>query len=151
MTNDETASIYHVVLGGSELVRWFGQVPTFHDAEVLSLHLCRIGQSAMRVHGWIVTVGHDGRVRLNRHAVVSFALEGIMDLQLEGFSVQNVLGGLVLRRAPARPERRNYLSLKPLPEDIEIELEHCYGLSGLIRARSVAITFQPGQPSEQGR
>jgi hypothetical protein len=46
----------------------------------------------------------------------------------------NVIGGLVLRRAPRRPERRSYLALDPLPQDIEIELESCYGLDGLIRA-----------------
>jgi hypothetical protein len=46
-----------------------------------------------------------------------------MDLQLDGLSIQNVIGGLVLRRAPDRPERRGYLALDPLPQDIEIELE----------------------------
>ncbi|MBP2498967.1 hypothetical protein ABID82_006539 [Methylobacterium sp. PvP062] len=69
-----------------------------------------------------------------------------MDLRLDGFSRQNVIGGLILRRAPDRPERRNYLALDPTPDDIEIELEPCYGLDGLIRARSVAIAFEPGEP-----
>ena len=85
-----------------------------------------------------------------RHAVVTFALDGVMDLQLDGFSIQNVIGGLILRRAPHRPERRNYLALDPLPQDIEIELESCYGLAGLIRARSVSITFEPGEPVARG-
>jgi hypothetical protein len=70
-----------------------------------------------------------------------------MDLQLDGFSIQNVIGGLVLRRAPDRPERRGCLALDPLPH--EIELEPCYGLDGLIRARSVSITFEPGKPGAQ--
>ena len=91
-------------------------------------------------------VGQDGYIVHDKHAVVTFTLEGILDLQLEGFSVQNVIYGLVLRRAVDRPDRRGYLSGNPLPDDIEIELEHCYGLSGLIRARSVAITFEPGRP-----
>ena len=151
MRKDQNAPIYHEVPGGSELVRWFGQVPSFHDAEILSLHLRRKGQSALRLHGWIMTgeVGHDGYLVLDKHAVVTFALESIMDLQLEQFSVQNVIFGLALRRAFDRPDRRHYLSLRPLPEDIELELEACYGLCGLIRARSVAITFEPGQPNEQ--
>jgi len=72
-----------------------------------------------------------------------------MDLQLDGFSVQNVIGGLILRRAPDRPERRGYVALEPLPQDIEIELEPCYGLDGLIRARSVSITFEPGKPDAE--
>ncbi len=148
MANDLTASIYQAVSGGPDLVSWFGRVPSFHDAEILSLNLRRKGESALCVHGWIMTgeVGQDGYIVLDKHAVVTFTLEGILDLQLEGFSVQNVIYGLVLRRAVDRPDRRGYLSGNPLPDDIEIELEHCYGLSGLIRARSVAITFEPGRP-----
>lgn len=147
MTNDPNTSIYHAVPGGPDLVRWFGQVPSFHDAEILTLYLRRKGQSVLRLHGWIITgeVGQGGSLVLDKHAVVTFTLEGILDLQLEGFSVQNVIGGLVLRRALDRPDRRSYLSGRPLPEDIEIELEHCYGLSGLIRARSLAVTFEPAR------
>jgi hypothetical protein len=144
----ETA-IYDAVSGGADLVRWFGQVPSFHDAEILSLHLRRKGQSVLRLHGWINTgeVGQDGYFVLDRHVIVTFTLDGVMDVQLDGFSIQNVIGGLILRRAPDRPERRGHLALDPLPQDIEIELEPCYGLSGLIRARAVSITFEPGKPN----
>jgi hypothetical protein len=150
MTNDQQASIYHSVPGGSDLLAWFGQVPSFHDAEILSLHLCRRGQSVLRLHGWITTSkdGHDGYLVLDKHAVVTFMLEGVMDLQLDGFSSQNVIGGLTLRRAPDRADRRPYLTLAPLPEDIEIQIEPCFGMDGLIRARSVAITFEPGKPDD---
>jgi hypothetical protein len=143
--------IYDAVPGGVELVRWFGHVPSFHDAEILSLHLRRKGQSVLRLHGWTNTgtVGQDGHYVLDRHAIVTFTLNEVMDLQLDGFSIQNVIGGLVLRRAPDRPERRGCLALDPLPHDIEIELEPCYGLDGLIRARSVSITFEPGKPDAQ--
>lgn len=144
---DET--IYHEVSGGAELLRWLGRVSSFHDAEILSLDLRRKGQSTLRLHGWITTdkVGEGGFLVLERQAIVSFALDGIMDLQLDGFSQQNVIGGLILRRAPDRPERRGHLALDPLPRDIEIELEPCYGLDGLIPARSVSITLQPGAPN----
>jgi Immunity protein 50 len=150
MSNRET-SIYDAVSGGADLVRWFGEVPSFHDAEILSLHLHRTGPSFLRLHGWINTgeVGHDGHFVLDRHAIVTFTLSGVMDLQLDGFSIQNVIGGLILRRATDRPERRGYLALGPLPQDIEIELEPCYGLSGLIRSRAVSIAFEPGKPNPQ--
>jgi hypothetical protein len=149
MTSNQETSIYDTVSGGADLLRWFGQVPSFHDAEILSLDLRRKGQSVLRLHGWINTgqVGQGGYFILDRHAIVTFTLSEVMDLQLDGFSIQNVIGGLVLRRAPHRPERRGYLALDPLPQDIELELEPCYGLSGLIRARSVSITFEPGKPS----
>lgn len=86
---------------------------------------------------------------LDKHAIVTFILNGVMDLQLDGFSAQNVIGGLVLRRAQDRAERLGFFALAPLPEDMEIELEPCYGLNRLIRARSVAITFEPGQRNER--
>lgn len=140
-------NIYPEVPGGPEVVRYFGRLPSFGDAEILGLHLDRDGPSTLLVHSWVVDHdGLDSARPLERHAVVTFTLRGVMDLRLEGFSVQNVIGGLILRRAPDRPERRDYLALDPAPDDIEIELESCYGLYGLIRARSVAITFEPGEP-----
>ena len=146
----EETMIYGEVPGGQELLDWFGCVPSFHDAEILSLHLNRRGLSILRLHGWITTnrKGAQGHSILEKHAVVTFTFNGVMDLQLDGFSIQNVIGGLTLRRAPERPDRRNCLALDPLPEDIEIELEPCYGIDGLIRARSVSITVKPGKPDK---
>lgn len=150
MASNKETSIYDEVSGGADLVRWFGQVPSFHDAEILSLHLRRKEQSVLRLHGWMNTgeVGQNGYFVLDRHAIVTFTLSGVVDLQLDGFSIQNVIAGLVLRRGPDRPERQSYLALDPLPQDIEIELEPCYGLSGLMRARAVSITFEPGKPED---
>lgn len=36
-------------------------------------------------------VGEDGFIVLERHAIVTFVIDGIMDLQLDGFSIQNVI------------------------------------------------------------
>jgi hypothetical protein len=151
IADNNHALIYDAVPGGADLVRWFGRVPDFHDAEILSLDLRRKGQSILRVHGWINTgsVGQGGYFVLDRHAIVTFTLTGVMDLQLDGFSVQNVISELALQRATDRPERRGHLALDPLQQDIEIELRPCYGLDGLIRARSVAITFEPRKPNAQ--
>jgi hypothetical protein len=148
MASEQNPVIYDEVTGGPELIRHFGRIPSFGDGEVLGLNLDRDGPSTLRVHGWVITDrdGPDGMLALERHAVVTFTLYGVMDLQLDGFSIQNVIGGLILRRAPDRPERRGHLALDPLPQDIEIELEPCYGLNGLIRARAVAITFEAGEP-----
>jgi hypothetical protein len=147
---DQAVSIFAEVPGGAELIRWFGQVPTFHDAEILSLSLCRKGQSTLRVHSWINTgeVGPDGFYVLDRHAVVTFTLDEVKDLHLDGFSIQNVIFGLILRRAPDRPER-GFHFLGAHSDDIEIELEPCYGLDGFIRARAVSIEFEPGRPRDE--
>jgi len=148
MTSDQKPSIYDELPGGPELLRWFGEVPSFHDAEIVSLDLRRWGQSALCVHGFVANyraeLGSD--LVFDKHAIVKFAIEDIMDLQLDGFSHQNVIGGLILQRATDRG-RANYYSLPQSPEDIEIELEPCYGLDGVIRAKRVSISFEPGLPS----
>ncbi|WP_249406579.1 Imm50 family immunity protein [Rhizobium sp. CFBP 13726] len=89
---------YSSLVGGDELLAWFGQPPTFHDAEIVSLSLNRSGVSELKVHGWIMTdeVDPRGYIVLDKHAVVTFKFTGIMDLQLDGFSSQNVIAGLVL-------------------------------------------------------
>lgn len=50
MTNDQDATLYHEVPGGTELLCWLGQAPNFRDAEILSLDLRRNGQSTLLRH-----------------------------------------------------------------------------------------------------
>ena len=126
---------------------WFGEVPTFHDAEIVSLSLSRSGASELKIHGWIMTdrVDSNDYTVLDKHAVVTFSFEGIMDLQLDGFSGQNVVAGLILQHATDRG-RSGYYAMPEDDRDIEIELLPCYGLDGFIRAKKVAISFVPGRP-----
>lgn len=149
MIGDRIPHIYDEVPGGPELLRWIGRVPSFHDAEIISLDLRRSGKSFLRVHGWVGTeqVDENGYIVLDKDAVVTFALEEIMDLQLDGFSHQNVIFGLKLQRATDRG-RSSYYALPQSPEDIEIELEPCFGLDGVIRAKRVSISLEPGAPDE---
>ncbi|KQV81453.1 Imm50 family immunity protein [Rhizobium sp. Root1220] len=141
--------IYADVPGGDELVAWFGEVPTFHDAEIISLSLSRTRASELKIHGSITTDGVDpnGYIVLDKHAVVTFSFEGIMDLQLDGFSSQNVIAGLILQRARDRG-RSGYYATPEDVLDIEIELLPCYGLDGFIRAKKVAISFIRDRPPE---
>lgn len=147
MPYDPNASIYREVPGGLELVRWFGEVSSFHDAEIISLEFSRRGIRRLGVHGFLMSdkIDERGFGVHEKHAVVTFALEDIMDLQLDGFSPQNVIFGLQLQRATDRG-RANYYCLAESPQDIEIELEPCYGLHGVIRAKRISISFEPGLP-----
>jgi len=133
------------------LVAWFGCVPSFHDGEILSLHLNRVHSSRLRIHAWIGTGAVDARGYFvtDKHAVVTFTLEEIIDLQLDGFSCQNVIGALALRRAPEHPDRLPFDPVATLPSVYEIELEPCFGLSGKIRARQVRISFVPGKADDR--
>jgi hypothetical protein len=143
-------SIYASVPGGSELVAWFGHAPSFHDAEIVSLSLNRRSASTLVLHAWNTTkeVDDRGYFVLDRHAVVTFVLLDILDLELDGFSHQNVVSGLILRRAPDRPDRSSFYWRDASPDDFEIELEPCFGLDGRIRCRSVSVSFVPGKPDD---
>ena len=119
--------------GAEELYDWFGFWPSFHDAEVVKLHLNRRGASNLLIHIWEMTKNVDskGYYELVKHVVVEFTLEGVSALSLEGFSGQNVIFGLAIDRIEA---------------GFRLTLDPCYGLSGSIVAQGVFIRFTPGKP-----
>ena len=120
--------------GAEAVVEWFGRWPSFHDAEIIDVHFDRAGRSAIRIHAWLMTEGidSDGFYVSDRHAVVTFGLEDIVDLELFGFSNQNVIFGLTVERT----DRGHRLKLDP-----------CYGLSGAIEAERVSVGLAPGKPA----
>jgi hypothetical protein len=121
------------VAGAQSLYDWFGYWPTFHDAEILYLHLNRTGLSQMAVHTWHRSNRTDAESYyiLEKHVVVDFALEGISDLELIQFSHQNVLGSL---------------SIEKKSDGFKLVLWPCYGLAGKIEASNVSISLRPGPP-----
>jgi Immunity protein 50 len=123
------------VPGAEEVVRWFGEWPSFHDAEVLEVSLRRKGRSSIRVHAWRMTneVNADGYFVLDRHAVVTIWLEGITDLELGDFSVQNVIANLEVR---------------PHEAGFRVTLWPIYGVGGHIDAARVTLSLEPGKPGE---
>lgn len=148
MNVDEKALVYEAVEGGTDLLKWFGRVPSFHDAEILSLSLNRAGPSFLILHGWTMSdvVGADGYFVLEKRAVVTFTLEEITDLHLQGFNHQNVIDDLCLRQVSAYSGRSLQSPTAEPPEIFELLMEDCYGLSGHIRACRVSVSFVPGSP-----
>ena len=121
------------LIGNHEkLTEFFGCWPSFHDAEVLSLELNRSGQSRLRVYTFKATppLENQSAYTLTKHVVVTFVMEGISELQLDGFSGQNVISSLVVSRTP---EGRYCL-----------RLGECYGLSGTLVADQMRLEFEPG-------
>jgi hypothetical protein len=121
--------------GGPDLLAWFGgRLPSFHDAEILSLELDRKGATCrIRVHTWEMTreVDEAGYYKNVKDVMVSFELSGVTELSLEGFNHQNVVFGLYVERSD---------------DGFQMELEPCYGLSGTITAKAVRVTLEPGAP-----
>jgi len=68
--------------GAADLIDWFGAWQSFHDAEILSLKLNRVGTSVLKVgtaSSW------------TKHAIVSFLLYEIVTIHLDDFNHQNVI------------------------------------------------------------
>jgi hypothetical protein len=147
-TLDGYTMVYRDIPGGDELLSWFGDVPDFHDAEVISMTFNRRGPSELKIHGWIMRPsGMHGEIMADKHAIVTFRIEGIMDLQLDHFSSQNVIWGLTLKPAADRG-RSNYFSFPEDGSDVDIELAGCFGVEGFIRAKNIAVSVSPGRPAE---
>ncbi len=121
------------VQGASALVDWFGFWPSFHDAEVVSMELHRTGTSCIKVHTFATTESVDARgyYATTKHVIVSFLLEDISFLQLEGFNHQNVIFGLNLQKTDS---------------GYELTLSACYGVAGRIVASGVRLAIEPGVP-----
>jgi len=120
--------------GVAELQEWFGYWPSFHDAEVLGLHLNRKGSSSLRVHTWEMTkeIDEKGYYVLAKHAVVEFSFEAVSGLSLNGFNHQNVIFGLAIEKTDS---------------GFRVTLDACYGLAGSIEAEKISLRLTPGKPA----
>lgn len=129
----ETASLLLKIPGGPELLEWLGGVPEFGDGEVVSLVLDRTGQSKLSMR----------MDRPERKVTVTFALQDWIDVAIQGFSHQNVVGGLKLRPAGERQVQVWERGVGFTPGELEIELEPCFGAYGTIRANISSISIVP--------
>ena len=112
----------------------FGYWPTFHDAEIISLHLNRRGCSSLCVHTWEMTkeIDENGNYVLAKHVVVELVFEGICARDINDFNHQNVIFGL---------------SIEKTNSGFRLTLDECYGLAGSIESKRVSIRIIPGEPS----
>ena len=124
------------VPGAEQVVQWFGEWPSFADAEVFELNLRRRERSSILVHAWRMTreIDAEGYYILDRHAVITVWLEGITDLALADFSGQNVIANL---------------DIKPHESGFRVTLWPIYGVGGHIDAERVTLSVGPGKPGEQ--
>ncbi|MFE0758864.1 hypothetical protein ACFW16_33210 [Inquilinus sp. NPDC058860] len=137
--SDRTPSALPGIPGGAELIEWYGFIPNFHDATVLSVAFANDGRGEIRIHTWRMTDQSDerGYIILDKHAVVTLSLEDIREINL---GISHDLGGIY------------DLSLSAAKDGFRIEWENTCGtggpgIEGSIRARRVSVSFVPGKPS----
>jgi hypothetical protein len=140
-TLKETISILDKIPGGPEVIAWFGGYPEFGDAEILEVRLVRKGPSSLRL-ATMVSEGGKYKGPPFKHAVFDFSLRDMIDVHLDGFGHQNVIGGLALRGARDQAVHPSLLGIGLVPGEVEIELGPCAGAFGTIRCtiERIAIT-----------
>ena len=136
--------------GIEKVVSIFGYWPSFHDAEVIWLRLDRGDIDAgvrpsleMKVHTWEMTsdIGLDGYYVLRNHVLVEFRFDGIDELSLEAFNLQNVLFGLEIKSGRDRG----------VPDvNLLVDLDPSFGLGGSFVCRTATVK-QVERYDEHGR
>ncbi len=126
----EKTSVIDNILGADQLVGWFGPWPDFHDAEVLEAHLRREGSSWIKLHTWRTTdqIDKDASLLRDKHAIVTFRLKDVTDIDLAGFNRQNVIFGL---------------ELQSTDDGFKLSLLPCFGFSGTITAGEISVDYEP--------
>ena len=151
--SDEMDALIAELPGGKALIDWFGYIPRFHDAKLLGLHLGASG-ATLRLHTFRITSETDekGYFLLDRHVVVTFTLERLTGIKLEGYASQGILYGLNLRRYgsgdPLLGTEVVTMGVPPEPNDVGLQLDHTYGLWGVMYARKMSISLAPGKPAD---
>jgi Immunity protein 50 len=118
------------IQGAAELEEWFGYWPSFHDAEIVGLHLNREESSSLRVHTWEMTkeIDDKGYYVLAKHILVEFIFEAVSGLSLNGFNDQNVIFGLAIEKTDS---------------GFRVTLDDCYGLAGSIESEKLSLRLTP--------
>ncbi len=93
------------IVGYHRLTSVFGYWPSFHDSEVLCVHLERrqfiegIGPNLdALIHVFEMTseISPSGSHVLRHHSLVHFRFHDVVELKLEGFNLQNMLWELAI-------------------------------------------------------
>ena len=119
------------IQGADEVVTWFGQWPSFHDAEILSFHLNRAQTSSIRLRVWTTSkkLDAEGRFVRERETILVIDVRRIHRLELQGedVDVQNVIAGLTIEQ---------------VDDGYRVEIDPSYGLAGSLVAAEIAVRLE---------
>lgn len=128
------ANIETEIEGIEKLTRIFGRWPSFHDAEVVDLHLWQgdgvsertdLGFPVLtaKIHLWEMTneVDAKGYYVLRNHTLATLRFHDVLNLEIKGFSHQNVIFGLTIesKELSEGPHKRSFsVTFEPIVEFI---------------------------------
>jgi hypothetical protein len=124
----------------------FGHFPSFHDAEIISIHLERDGEDApfleAKIHVFETTdkVDAQGRYVLKNHTLVTFRFTMIVMGEIKWFNHQNVLA--LLDIVEVEPEKNEGCRF-------QVRFPSVYGCEASFSCREVVvIAAEPFEPKE---
>lgn len=127
---EASAKLFSLLPGADEFVSKYGRVPTFHDGEVEEVFLTKTGPSRVCISiNWPDLFGGD-------KVLVTLTAAQIVDIGLEGFNHQNVIGELWLCAATALP---GYYEVQD--GDLQLNMEPIYGISGTLVVRDLRVSW----------
>lgn len=129
-----STSVLNDIPGGKSLLAWFGRVPRFHDAKLLEISFSGNRVGLLRIHAWNMTdeVDANGYFVLDKHAIITLALEGVSAINLTDFDMQP---GIIFE-----------LEMTKVDTHFQIEWSASYGVNGSVTARNARISLVPAQP-----
>ena len=125
------------IQGSYLLSEQFGEWPSFHDSEVISIDFNR-GKAGgnpgvlVKVHAFEMTseVNEKGYYKLINHCDIEFNFESVEDVTLNGFNHQNVISDICF----SKEVDSNGVS------KIIVEFEPCYGVELEFKCKKVTVT-----------
>ncbi|MBP0111552.1 hypothetical protein [Bradyrhizobium vignae] len=115
---------------GAALCAWCEGVPSFHDATLRELELRQGAPSRLVAHAFQMTPKVDARgyFVLTKHVDVTFTIFEPIEVQLFDFTEAGIIFSL---------------GIEIDPDGTILSFESSYGVHGRIKARRVAVSFEP--------
>jgi hypothetical protein len=139
---------YEQIVNHKLITDWFGCWPSFHDAEVLSMHLdrkppeSRPGPSlTVRIRAFEMTseVDDRGYYKVIKDAIIALEFDGVEEIALDGFNCQNAIWQLDIEET-VNGDKQPVLGVSLSPSfGVRCDLR-----CGLARVKSV----EPGKPDD---
>ena len=139
---------YEHIVDHKLITDWFGYWPSFHDAEILSMHLDR-GPSGkepgpsllVRLHAFEPTseVDERGYCKLRKHAIITLEFAGMDEIALDRFNSQNVIFQMDVDEAVNQEGSSG----------LNIAFHSSFGVGCDFRCRLArVVSVEPGKPSD---
>lgn len=115
------------IKNASLVTDFFGHWPSFHDAEVLEIHLDRINVSmSLKLYAFEMfkEVDDKGYYKQDKHCHIVLKFIQLDELELADFNQQNVISGLHIESAE---------------DALMVSISPCFGLGGGFKCKNIEV------------